>query len=512
LAASNPDFIGKSLNNTHLVNRIVSEEDYMISHIEYIDSIDIILLPVAKEIKRNHGLDGILVAAVNIQHMGNQLSKLLFDKTMSFKIIDNQGNIVYQNHSPQSIMRIDKIPSYSTAWEALEGKVATDEIIFDKSDNTYVLGCSYPIDKIGWALSIQSKCNKITCYVYERTIKIIIYLIFLLSLSTTTAFFIMNRIIKPILKLKNAASQMMKGDYSVRTYITGNDEIAITAQTFDSMAESIQKNDSEKSQLFINISHELKTPLNVILASLQLIDKFHATAKTCTNYNKIHEQLSMMKQNCYRLVRIVTNIIDLSKHDNGFLKLKIKNANIVSIVEDITMSIVKFAHMKNLNITFDTDIEEKIMAIDPDAIERIMLNLISNAIKFTKEGGSIYINIYDKGDRIIVSVKDTGVGIPESSLKSIFERFYQIDNTLSKNMEGSGIGLSLVKALVESHGGTISVESELNKGTEFIIELPVSLVENEIDNKSYINNENFIKIGSRTERINIEFSDVYGIK
>ncbi|NLM43383.1 MAG: HAMP domain-containing histidine kinase [Clostridiales bacterium] len=220
----------------------------------------------------------------------------------------------------------------------------------------------------------------------------------------------------------------------------------------------------------------------------------------------------MMKQNCYRLVRIVTNIIDLSKHDNGFLKLKIKNANIVSIVEDITMSIVKFAHMKNLNITFDTDIEEKIMAIDPDAIERIMLNLISNAIKFTKEGGSIYINIYDKGDRIIVSVKDTGVGIPESSLKSIFERFYQIDNTLSKNMEGSGIGLSLVKALVESHGGTISVESELNKGTEFIIELPVSLVENEIDNKSYINNENFIKIGSRTERINIEFSDIYGIK
>ncbi|NLM42932.1 MAG: HAMP domain-containing protein, partial [Clostridiales bacterium] len=97
----------------------------------------------------------------------------------------------------------------------------------------------------------------------------------------------MNRIIKPILKLKNAASQMMKGDYSVRTYITGNDEIAITAQTFDSMAESIQKNDSEKSQLFINLSHELKTPLNVILASLRLIDKFHATAKTCTNYNKI---------------------------------------------------------------------------------------------------------------------------------------------------------------------------------------------------------------------------------
>lgn len=508
VAASNQNFIGKYLDSTQLLNRITSGEDNIISHIEHIKSIDMTLLPVAKAMKKSHELDGILVAAVNIQNMGDQLSKLITYETISFKIIDNQGNIVYQNNSPHSIMIIDKIPAYSSAWEALEGKIVTDEVIFDDSDKTYKLGCSYPIGKTGWALSIQYKSDEITHLVYKRAIWTITYLVFLISLSIATVIFMSNTILKPILKLKNAASQMINGDYSVRTNITGNDEIAITAQTFDSMAESIQKHDNEKSQIFINLSHEFKTPLNVILASLQLIDKFHDTAKSCSNYNKLHEQLLMMKQNCYRLVRIVTNIIDLSKHNHGFLKLQLQNANIVSIVENITMSIVKFANMKNIDLIFDTDIEEKIMAIDPDAIERIMLNLISNAIKFTKEGGSVYINIYDKDDKIIISVKDTGIGIPESSLGSIFDRFNRIDNALSKNMEGSGIGLSLVKALIESHKGTISVKSVVNQGTEFIIELPVYLVENENDDITD-NNENLINIGSRMERINIEFSDIY---
>lgn len=508
VAASNQDFIGKSLDSTQLLNRITSGEDNIIYHIEHIKSIDMTLLPVAKAIKKSHELNGILLAAVNIQNIGNQLSKLLSDETISFKIIDNEGNIIYQNNSPQSFTKTDKIPVYSPAWEALEGKIVTDKVIFDDSDKTYTLSCSYPIGKTGWALSMQSKSDEITHLVYKRAIWTITYLTFLISLSITTVIFMNNTILKPILKLKNAASQMINGDYSVRTNIRGNDEIAITAQTFDSMAESIQKHDNEKSQIFINLSHEFKTPLNVILASLQLIDKFHATAKSCSNYNKLHEQLLMMKQNCYRLVRIVTNIIDLSKHNHGFLKLQLQNANIVSIVENITMSIVKFANMKNIDLIFDTDIEEKIMAIDPDAIERIMLNLISNAIKFTKEGGSVYINIYDKNDKVIISVKDTGIGIPESSLEFIFDRFNRIDNALSKNMEGSGIGLSLVKALIESHKGTISVKSVVNQGTEFIMELPVYLVENE-NNDIRDNNENLINIGSRMERINIEFSDIY---
>jgi len=508
VASSNQDFIGKSLNNTQLIKRIISEEEYVTSHIEYISSIDTILMPVAKTIKKTHEPINILIAAVNIENMGNQLSKLINDETISFKIIDSQGNIVYQNKSPQDFMKIEKIPDFSPAWKTLEGKTVMDDIIFDDSDKSYIIGCSYPIGKTGWALSVQSRNDEIAHLVQKRAIWIIIYLTFLISLSVASVIFMNNTILKPILKLKNAASQIINGDYSARTNIAGSDEIAITAQTFDSMAESIQKHDNEKSQIFINLSHEFKTPLNVILASLQLIDKFHDTAKGCANYNKLHEQILMIKQNCYRLVRIVTNIIDLSKHNNGFLKLKLQNENIVNVVENITMSIVKFANMKNLEIIFDTDVEEKIMAIDPDAIERIMLNLISNAIKFTKEGGSIYINIYDKSDKIIISVRDTGIGIPESSLESIFDRFNRIDNALSKNMEGSGIGLSLVKALIESHKGTISVKSVLNEGTEFIIELPVCLVENENDSISN-SNENLINIGSRMERINIEFADIY---
>jgi Osmosensitive K+ channel histidine kinase len=144
------------------------------------------------------------------------------------------------------------------------------------------------------------------------------------------------------------------------------------------------------------------------------------------------------------------------------------------------------------------------MAIDPDKIERIMLNLLSNAIKFTNTGDEIRVNIVDKNDRIFISVEDTGVGIPEDKLQMIFERFGQVEKTIKRNKEGSGIGLSLVESLVDLHGGNISVRSRLGEGSEFVIELPIKLV---IDEEKS-NNHNML-YESKVERINIEFSDIY---
>ncbi|MPN34440.1 Adaptive-response sensory-kinase SasA [bioreactor metagenome] len=142
------------------------------------------------------------------------------------------------------------------------------------------------------------------------------------------------------------------------------------------------------------------------------------------------------------------------------------------------------------------------MAFDLDMIERIMLNLLSNAIKFTNETGTIEVNVYDKNQSVIISVKDSGIGIPEDKLLSIFDRFTQVDNTLRRKSEGSGIGLSLVRSLIELHAGTIYVKSRLGEGSEFVIELPAKLT----DEDSTISSA---KIASNVERIHIEFSDIY---
>lgn len=256
------------------------------------------------------------------------------------------------------------------------------------------------------------------------------------------------------------------------------------------------------TEFFSNISHELRTPLNVILSALQVLGITEPTG----NYEEIIEKrnryIKMMKQNCYRLLRLINNLIDITRIDSGYVTPKMQNYNIVSVVEDVISSVAEYTENKGIKLIFDTDVEEKIIACDPDKIDRIMLNLISNAVKFTEPGGTINVEITDEDDNISLSVQDTGIGIPEDKLEVVFERFRQVDNSLSRSHEGSGIGLSLVKALVEMHDGSINVKSTLGEGSEFIIRLPVKKVD------CPESAENAVIYQDNSEKINIEFSDI----
>lgn len=278
--------------------------------------------------------------------------------------------------------------------------------------------------------------------------------------------------------------------------------MSLTQNIKDSEKKLEESNEYNRvlSEFFTNISHELKTPINIILGSIQLILENSKNDKLNDKVTK--NILNIMRQNTYRLIRLVNNLVDISKFDSGFLSLNKHNHNIVSIVEDITFSVNQYFKSRGVDIIFDTDTEEKIMAIDDDKIERIILNLLSNAMKFTDAGGEIYVNIYDRCESIVISVKDTGIGIPEDKLKLIFDRFGQVDKSLTRNKEGSGIGLSLVKSLIEMHGGNIKVNSIVGIGSEFIIELPVTLMDDE-------NIENPQIYESKVDKIQIEFSDIY---
>lgn len=253
------------------------------------------------------------------------------------------------------------------------------------------------------------------------------------------------------------------------------------------------------TEFFANISHELKTPLNVIFSAVQLLTLYNKNDSEEYNSEKWNSYLKVMKQNCYRLLRLVNNLIDITRFDSGYFSLNLKNLNIVNIAEDITQSVVEYVNSKGIRIIFDTDVEEKIIACDPDKIERILLSLISNAVKFTNKGDEIFVTVKDGGTIVSISVKDTGIGIPEDKLEFIFQRFGQVDKAIKRNREGSGIGLSLVKSMVEIQGGSISLKSKEGVGSEFIIELPVRTVyENERTAEEFMCNSN-------VERVNIEF-------
>ncbi|MBS4958363.1 MAG: PAS domain-containing sensor histidine kinase [Clostridium sp.] len=261
--------------------------------------------------------------------------------------------------------------------------------------------------------------------------------------------------------------------------------------------------ESLKSEFFSNISHEFKTPLNIILATMQVINKNIENKNIqATDEEILNKYMNSIRQNCYRLLRLVNNIIDISKMDYGYYNIELGNYNIISVVEDITMSILEYVNNKGIELIFDTESEEEIIACDPDKIERIILNLLSNAIKYTKEGGKIYVNIGKDNKNVYISVTDNGIGMPEKKLLTIFERYTQIDNNLTRRANGSGIGLSLVKSLVKMHQGDIYVESKINEGSKFIISLPIRQVESK--NKKI---SNLTK--SKVEKCSIEFADIY---
>jgi PAS domain S-box-containing protein len=260
-----------------------------------------------------------------------------------------------------------------------------------------------------------------------------------------------------------------------------------------------------QDDLYVNVSHELKTPLNVIFSANQVMDMHLKSDSLEDKKDKLCNYNNSIKQNCYRLIKLINNIVDLSKSNSGLLKLNLCNVNIVDVVENIVQSVSEYVKSKELKIIFDTNVEEKIIACDTDKIERVMLNLISNAIKFSNPNGKIYVNVISKIETVEITVKDTGVGIEKQHLDNIFNKFYQEDKSLSRNAEGSGVGLSLIKSLIELHGGNISVESEVNIGSIFKVEIPARIVE------SQEFREEIKSMNNKIETIKIEFSDIYSV-
>ncbi|ABR50505.1 PAS/PAC sensor signal transduction histidine kinase [Alkaliphilus metalliredigens QYMF] len=273
------------------------------------------------------------------------------------------------------------------------------------------------------------------------------------------------------------------------------------------LLEETIKYDKLKTEFFVNIAHELRTPLNVIFGALQLLelDFKQDEIEKKEALLGVDKRIKSMKQNCYRLLRLVNNIIDITKIESGYYQLELQNVDIVNVVENITMSVSEYMEIRGINLQFDTQVESKLIACDPDKMERIMLNLLANAIKFTESGGQIKVNMYEKEENMMISIQDTGIGIPEDRINVIFERFSQVDRSLTRSHEGSGIGLSLVKSLVELQGGQITVKSKIGQGSEFIIALPIGLLSNE--STEYTQQEKSRQ--NKVEKVKIEFSDIY---
>lgn len=263
--------------------------------------------------------------------------------------------------------------------------------------------------------------------------------------------------------------------------------------------EEYLKEEILKNEFYSNISHELRTPINLIYSALQLNEYY-------LNNNNIlatRKNNTAIKQNCLRLIRTINNFIDTNKISEGYLNLNIKGYNIVSVVENITLACVPWTDKIHNTLIFDAEDEEIPVRCDKDAMERIMLNLLSNSVKYGKENEEILVFIDTKDDKVFIHVRNEGYIIDKEILPYIFDRFTKLNKSLNREKEGSGLGLFLCKELLKLQGGTIKAECNEEIGTEFIITLPKAYHDEVLEEEEAFN------MDLLSEKVETEFSDIY---
>jgi len=241
-----------------------------------------------------------------------------------------------------------------------------------------------------------------------------------------------------------------------------------------------------QSRFFTNISHEFRTPLTLILGPVkQVIEKIKDT--------KIKEELRIVHKNANNLLGLVNQLLDISKLESGKVKLKTISMNVIPFFKALVHSFDSYAERKNIALRFISQENELIAYIDKDKIEKIIVNVLSNAFKFTPEGGQIIINVFKSDKRVNVTITDTGIGIPKEKIPFVFDRFYQVDGSHKREHEGTGIGLALTKELVDLHHGKIAIESVEGKGTTITVSLPLG--------SEYLNPEEICEISNGEEPV-----------
>ncbi|SJZ35323.1 sensor histidine kinase [Selenihalanaerobacter shriftii] len=279
------------------------------------------------------------------------------------------------------------------------------------------------------------------------------------------SFFISKRITKPVREMTEVAQAMGEGDLSQRVEVTSKDEIGVLGEQVNQLATKLQKLEILRKKLTADVAHELRTPLTTIQS---YIEAFQDGVMSIDegNLNSIHEEV-------LRLVGLVSDLQELAIAEGGKPNFKAELINLKKFVQSRINGLSKLFTDKDIDLNLTLPNEDIKLEFDKKALNKIIRNLISNAYKYTNSGGKVSVNLKKQEDKALITVRDTGIGISKEELPYIFERFYRVDESRTRETGGTGIGLAIVKELIESQNGIITVDSELGEGTEFKVWLPI---------------------------------------
>lgn len=275
-----------------------------------------------------------------------------------------------------------------------------------------------------------------------------------------------KKMVTPLQQMSAAAKQFAIGDFSYRVKVEGNDELADLGTAFNDMASALDKLESSRSNFVANVSHELKTPMTSIAGFIDgILDG--TIPKEKEDY-----YLGIVSGEIRRLSRLVVAMLNMSKIESGEFEMKPNNYDISDQIIHILLTFEQKIEKKNIEIIGLEDLKPQYIVADPDMIYQVIYNIFDNAVKFTNENGYIKVTLEDLGDKIQISIKNSGSGIKADELSRVFERFYKVDKSRSLDAKGAGLGLYIVKTMVEMHSGRIYAKSEDENTAEFVFTLP----------------------------------------
>ena len=422
----------------------------------------------------NEPISGSASIKVSIPHADdiNELLKLFADDTGVDILITgvNGMSIMYVNAGADTPIRAGKVD------QEIVDKTIYDRKYVSKSTlgglyNTERYIVARPIyyrtgDSVMGLVFVTSDGADIRLF-NEMVLKIfILSAIVTLAVSFLAIGLFSYNLVKPLSQMSKAAKQFGKGDFSIRVSAKGNDEIAQLAEAFNNMAESLSSSEFTRKNFIANVSHELKTPMTTISGFIDgILDGTIPPEKHAYYLRIVSEEVK-------RLSRLVRSMLDLSRIDSGELKLNYQEFDLLAVLVNILLTFEQEIEKKKIEIRGLDTISPKIIFGDKDLLHQVVYNLIENAVKFTNENGYISFNIVESLEQTNFVIRNSGIGIKQSEIPLVFDRFYKTDKSRSKDKKGLGLGLYLVRSIIRMHGGDIKAESNYNEYTQFEFYIP----------------------------------------
>jgi signal transduction histidine kinase len=417
---------------------------------------------------------GAIVTRVPIQRIAGEINT---NDNFEVELLSKEGLLIYSNKHA-GIIESNEVEKY---FRRIISDINSPQIIKLQSSGREIIGGSARergfLEFAGnqWVLILSTDSESFFSVARETQSSAVYLVLLLASIAVVVAYIISSRLFSPITLLTDATSKIKSGDYSVRLKVDSMDEFESLANELNEMAMALSRLEQERTQLdkakteFMSItSHELRSPITPMKAQLQMLSEGYFDKLN----EKQQESVEMILRNINRLDKIIMDFLEISRIEAARLKFNFSETDLGKLVRDLAVEMKGFLPEKKVRIVTEVG-QLPLVEVDPDRVTQVLRNLLTNAIKFSPQGGKITVSVREVLSHIKFAVKDEGVGISKDRQGRIFEPFFQVENAFSRKFGGTGLGLAISKGIVEAQNGRIWFYSEPGKGTEFHFTLPL---------------------------------------